>query len=183
MKFTTAGVGGARATERPASLFAGVAMQEAIGELRRALERPLAPLVRDTGTTLAEELERLPGALAIPVQIDWPPWLAARSGSEHCADDRPRTPRRARGPVPGGGARGRADVCESIRRASPSLHAGAADLGRRADVAGGGPRRGGLWHTVAGSGIHHRPYDRGAAPGAGRHFGESPLDSPWTMNE
>lgn len=121
-----------------------VEMQEAIGELRRALERPLAPLVRDTGTTLVEELERLPGALAIPVQIDWPPWLAARSGSEHCAEDRPRTPRRARGPVPGGGVRGRRV------RVDPSglaLHAGAADLGRRADVAGGRPApRGPLAH-------------------------------------
>ncbi|MDQ6745604.1 MAG: hypothetical protein M3Z27_06285 [Actinomycetota bacterium] len=39
------------------------------------------------------------------------------------------------------------------------------------------------WYTVAGSGIHRRPYDRGDAPGAGRHFGESPLDSSWTMNE
>ncbi len=39
------------------------------------------------------------------------------------------------------------------------------------------------WYTVAGSGIHHRPYGKGDAPGAGRHHGESPLDSPWQMNE
>ncbi len=39
------------------------------------------------------------------------------------------------------------------------------------------------WYTVAGSGIHQRPYERNDAPGAGRHHGESPLDSPWTMGE
>jgi hypothetical protein len=33
------------------------------------------------------------------------------------------------------------------------------------------------WFTVAGSGIHERPYGKGDAPGAGRHHGESPLDS------
>ncbi len=33
MKFTTAGVGGARATERPASLFAGVEPLEVFAEL------------------------------------------------------------------------------------------------------------------------------------------------------
>jgi hypothetical protein len=39
------------------------------------------------------------------------------------------------------------------------------------------------WFTIAGSGIHQRPYGKGDAPGAGRHHGESPLDSGWTMNE
>jgi hypothetical protein len=33
------------------------------------------------------------------------------------------------------------------------------------------------WFTVAGSGIHRRPYGRD------RVEGESPLDSPWQMNE
>ncbi len=33
------------------------------------------------------------------------------------------------------------------------------------------------WYTVAGSGIHQRPYGRD------RHDGESPLDSPWQMSE
>jgi hypothetical protein len=32
-------------------------------------------------------------------------------------------------------------------------------------------------YTVAGSGIHKRP------TGRDRYDGESPLDSPWTMNE
>ena len=36
-----------------------VEMQEALADLRRALERPLAPLPPETGTTLAAELERL----------------------------------------------------------------------------------------------------------------------------
>ena len=35
-----------------------VELQEAVGDLRRALERPLAPLPPETGTTLAAELER-----------------------------------------------------------------------------------------------------------------------------
>ncbi|MHB8658001.1 MAG: hypothetical protein ACYC91_08595 [Solirubrobacteraceae bacterium] len=39
------------------------------------------------------------------------------------------------------------------------------------------------WYTVAGSGIHQRPYGKRDAPGAERYDGESPLDSPWTMNE
>jgi hypothetical protein len=39
------------------------------------------------------------------------------------------------------------------------------------------------WFTVAGSGIHRRPYRGGDAPGADRYEGESPLDSPWQMNE
>lgn len=38
------------------------------------------------------------------------------------------------------------------------------------------------WWTIAGSGINERPYGRGDAPGADRHFGESPLDSPWEMD-
>ncbi len=33
------------------------------------------------------------------------------------------------------------------------------------------------WYTVAGSGIHRRPYGRD------RYEGESPLDSPWQMHE
>lgn len=39
------------------------------------------------------------------------------------------------------------------------------------------------WWTVAGSGIHKRPYGKQDAPGSGRMHGESPLDSPWQMSE
>ena len=39
------------------------------------------------------------------------------------------------------------------------------------------------WFTIAGSGIHRRPYDKQDAPGSGRMHGESPLDSPWQMAE
>ena len=49
-----------------------VEMQEAIGDLRRALERPLAPLPLETGTTLADELDRLKAAQAVRVQVHWP---------------------------------------------------------------------------------------------------------------
>jgi signal transduction histidine kinase len=50
-------------------------MVEALADLRRALERPLAPLPRETGTTLAAELERLVDAPGTPVQVSWPPEL------------------------------------------------------------------------------------------------------------
>ena len=39
-----------------------IEMQEALSDLRRALERPLAPLPLETGTTLAAEIERLKAA-------------------------------------------------------------------------------------------------------------------------
>jgi signal transduction histidine kinase len=48
-------------------------MQAAIGDLRRALERPLAPLPPETATTLAAELERLRAVHALPLHLDWPP--------------------------------------------------------------------------------------------------------------
>jgi signal transduction histidine kinase len=47
-------------------------MQQAVGELRRALERPLAPVPPDTGTTLAEEIERLRSRQPAPLEVDWP---------------------------------------------------------------------------------------------------------------
>jgi signal transduction histidine kinase len=52
-----------------------VEMVQALADLRRALERPLAPLPRETGTTLATELERLEGAAGPPVRVSWPPGL------------------------------------------------------------------------------------------------------------
>ncbi len=49
-------------------------LQQALGDLRRALERPLAPLPPETTSTLAAELERLraTGASGAPVRVDWP---------------------------------------------------------------------------------------------------------------
>jgi signal transduction histidine kinase len=49
-----------------------VEMQEAVGDLRRALERPLAPLPPETGTTLLAELERLRGARGAMFVVSWP---------------------------------------------------------------------------------------------------------------
>jgi signal transduction histidine kinase len=49
-----------------------VEMQEAIGDLRRALERPLAPLPLETGTTLADELDRLQASETTRVEVHWP---------------------------------------------------------------------------------------------------------------
>ncbi|HET8977166.1 MAG TPA: GAF domain-containing protein [Solirubrobacteraceae bacterium] len=53
-----------------------VEMQEALGDLRTALERPLAPDARDTGTTLAAELARLVQAPGPRVRVDWPEGVA-----------------------------------------------------------------------------------------------------------
>jgi signal transduction histidine kinase len=52
-----------------------VEMQEAVSDLRRALERPLAPLPPETGTTLEAELERLSSSTALPLTVDWQPGL------------------------------------------------------------------------------------------------------------
>jgi len=49
-----------------------VELQEAISDLRRALERPLAPLPPETGVTLSEEVERLQSSLGAPVEVQWP---------------------------------------------------------------------------------------------------------------
>ncbi len=48
-----------------------VEMREALGDLRRALERPLAPLPPETATTLAEELERVRRSPGMVVDVDW----------------------------------------------------------------------------------------------------------------
>jgi signal transduction histidine kinase len=48
-----------------------VEMQEALSDLRTALERPLAPIGRTTGTTLAAEVARLAGSSIPRVHIDW----------------------------------------------------------------------------------------------------------------
>jgi signal transduction histidine kinase len=49
-----------------------VEMQEALSDLRSALERPLAPVPSETGTTLAAELTRIASAPGHRVEIDWP---------------------------------------------------------------------------------------------------------------
>ena len=48
-----------------------IEMQEALSDLRRALERPLAPLAPETGTTLAGELERVRKSTGMVVEVDW----------------------------------------------------------------------------------------------------------------
>ena len=48
-----------------------VEMREALSDLRRALERPLAPLPPETGTTLAEELERVRRSPGMAVEVNW----------------------------------------------------------------------------------------------------------------
>jgi signal transduction histidine kinase len=50
-----------------------VEMQEALSDLRRALERPLAPVPAETGTTLAAELERVAAVLpGQELRVHWP---------------------------------------------------------------------------------------------------------------
>ncbi len=53
-----------------------VEMQEALSDLRSALERPLAPLAQETGTTLASELARVVQAPGPPVRVTFPAEVA-----------------------------------------------------------------------------------------------------------
>jgi signal transduction histidine kinase len=46
-------------------------MHQALADLRRALERPLAPLPPETATTLADELERVRKSPGMVVEVDW----------------------------------------------------------------------------------------------------------------
>jgi signal transduction histidine kinase len=62
-----------------------VEMQEALSDLRRALERPLAPLPPETGTTLSAELERLRRSRAAIFKVDWPPDVSVPPGVEPLA--------------------------------------------------------------------------------------------------
>jgi signal transduction histidine kinase len=48
-----------------------IEMQEALADLRRALERPLAPLPPETSTTLAAELDRVRRSPGMVVDVDW----------------------------------------------------------------------------------------------------------------
>jgi signal transduction histidine kinase len=57
-------------------------LQEAVGDLRRALERPLAPLPAETGTTLAAELERLTATPGAPVYVTWQSGVAVPADLE-----------------------------------------------------------------------------------------------------
>ncbi len=60
-------------------------MQEALSDLRSALERPLAPVSTDTGTTLSAEVARLVQAPGPPVHVTWPDDVAVPSGVEALA--------------------------------------------------------------------------------------------------
>jgi signal transduction histidine kinase len=62
-----------------------IEMQDAIGDLRRALERPLAPVPRETATTLAEELDRLGGSDGPPVVVKWAAGVTVPAGVEPLA--------------------------------------------------------------------------------------------------
>ncbi len=62
-----------------------VEMQEALSDLRSALERPLAPVSSDTGTTLAAEVARLVQAPGPQVQVVWPDAVAVPAEVEPLA--------------------------------------------------------------------------------------------------
>ncbi len=47
-------------------------MTEALADLRSALERPLAPVAHETGTTLRAEIPRLARQTGLPVELTWP---------------------------------------------------------------------------------------------------------------
>ncbi len=60
-------------------------MQEALGDLRRALERPLAPLPPETGSTLAAQLERVCASPRLALAVNWPPAVAVPAELEPLA--------------------------------------------------------------------------------------------------
>jgi signal transduction histidine kinase len=60
-------------------------MQEALSDLRSALERPLAPVSTDTGTTLTAEVARLVQTPGPSVQVTWPDDVAVPAGVEPLA--------------------------------------------------------------------------------------------------
>jgi signal transduction histidine kinase len=64
-----------------------VEMQEALSDLRRALERPLAPIPPETGTTLSAELERVGASLppGTRLRVDWPADVTIPDGLEPLA--------------------------------------------------------------------------------------------------
>jgi signal transduction histidine kinase len=57
-------------------------MQEALSDLRSALERPLAPVSGDTGTTLAAEVARLVQTPGPAVHVTWPDEVEVPTGVE-----------------------------------------------------------------------------------------------------
>jgi signal transduction histidine kinase len=60
-------------------------MQEALSDLRSALERPLAPVSGDTGTTLAAEVARLVQTPGPTVHVTWPDEVGVPVGVEPLA--------------------------------------------------------------------------------------------------
>ena len=60
-------------------------IQEALTDLRSALERPLAPLANDTGTTLAAELARVIQSPGPPVHVRWPDGVSVPADVEPLA--------------------------------------------------------------------------------------------------
>ncbi len=60
-------------------------MQEALSDLRSALERPLAPVSTDTGTTLAAEVARLVQTPGPRVRVHWPDAVQVPAGVEPLA--------------------------------------------------------------------------------------------------
>jgi signal transduction histidine kinase len=84
-----------------------VELGEAIGELRRALERPLAPVPRETGSTLAEELERRRETHEVPLNVRWPGDVEVPPGLEPLAQS---------------------VLAEALRNATKHAHATAVDV-------------------------------------------------------
>jgi signal transduction histidine kinase len=60
-------------------------LQEAVSDLRRALERPLAPLPPETGTTLEAELERIGSSTVPPLRVEWQPGVIVPVDAEPLA--------------------------------------------------------------------------------------------------
>jgi signal transduction histidine kinase len=62
-----------------------VEMQDALSDLRSALERPLAPLAQETGTTLESELARVVQTPGPQMKVDWAPEVSVPAEVESLA--------------------------------------------------------------------------------------------------
>ena len=109
-------------------------MQEALADLRRALERPLAPLPPETGSTLAAQLERVCATPQLPLAVNWPATV--------------EVPGETRAARPVGARRGAAQHRQA-RRAHPRR---GERRSRRRHVHARGPQRRGQGDTTARAG-------------------------------
>ena len=134
-------------------------MKEALSDLRRALERPLAPVPHETGTTLAAELSRLAEAPGPRVEVGWEEGVAVpaeRGAAGPVGARRGAAQHRQARPAP------RRSTCGRRRRG----HVHARGPQRRRRSRGAGRRDGAAAGRLRGAPARRRGRVRGAGGGA-----------------